>query len=137
MYLGRDLLAVDPGDRLQRILGAAPEGSSAWPWPPPLRGRAEKPGERAVDASGREGSAIGRSLEPATPPRSEVGAAAESLARARTGPDVALPTKRDVPPGKEPRFVPVELAETLVHAPDNVLAGWRPEQLERPAKPPK
>jgi hypothetical protein len=32
---------------------------------------------------------------------------------------------------KEPRFVPVELAETLVHAPDNVLAGWRPEQLER------
>jgi hypothetical protein len=38
---------------------------------------------------------------------------------------------------KEPRFVPVELPETLVHAPDNVLAGWRPEQLERPAKPPK
>jgi hypothetical protein len=38
---------------------------------------------------------------------------------------------------KEPRFVQVELAETLVHAPDNVLAGWRPEQVERPAKPPK
>jgi hypothetical protein len=38
---------------------------------------------------------------------------------------------------KEPRFVPVELAETLVDAPDDVLAGWRPEQRERPAKPPK
>jgi hypothetical protein len=38
---------------------------------------------------------------------------------------------------KEPRFVPVGLAETVVHAPDNVLAGWRPEQLERLAKPPK